>query len=613
MINKHYIHVLVFLPFILISLPQLYAGGHLHTFYRETISLNGKWNVIVDPYETGYYNYRLDAFDQLRYAPPSAFFTDSKAKSPSDLIEYDFDRSPVLEVPGDWNTQNEKLYYYEGTVWYRKKFSLPEPAAGSRTFLYFGAVNYKAEVYLNGIKVGTHTGGFTPFHFEVTDLVKPGENSLVVKVDNRRSRDAVPTVNTDWWNYGGITREVKLIVVPEVFVRDYTIKLESVENPKVSGFVIIDGQSLPGEVVLAIPELNIREQLKPNPEGIASFSIDIPGAVLWSPENPRLYRIEIAAGHDRIIDSVGFRMVSVRNKQILLNGNPVFLRGISIHEEYAADGGGRVNAAWKAEQLIQWAKALNCNFVRLAHYPHNEDMVRIAEKNGIMVWSEIPVYWTIDWENTETFMNARNQLTENIMRDKNRANIIIWSIANETPVVPARTDFLSRLAEHARSLDSTRLLSAAMEKHTKQGKQDISIVQDPLADVLDVVSFNEYIGWYDGLPEKCTRTSWEIPYDKPVIVSEFGGGAKYGYHGEATIRWTEEFQEELYVKSIGMLDSINGLAGMTPWILIDFRSPRRVLPYIQDDFNRKGLYSQDGKRKKASYVLQQYYSRKMNE
>jgi beta-glucuronidase len=235
-------------------------------------------------------------------------------------------------------------------------------------------------------------------------------------------------------------------------------------------------------------------------------------------------------------------------------------------------------------------------------------MLRIAEKMGILVWSEVPVYWTIKWDNEATFLNAKNQLEENILRDRNRANIIIWSLANETPVSNERNDFLRNLAEHARSLDNTRLLSVAMEKHYKS--EDTAIVQDPLADMVDILSFNQYIGWYDGLPEKCDIVSWEIPYDKPVFISEFGGGAKYGYHGEKNVRWTEEFQEDLYIKSLNMLDKIEGLCGISPWILTDFRSPRRQLPEIQDDFNRKGVLSEKGEKKKAFYVVREYYKKK---
>jgi beta-glucuronidase len=597
--------------FMILNEAKIYSSDAIQVFTRKSISLNGEWKIIVDPYENGYYNYRWEPYDKSINPPPSAYFTDSKIHLPSDLIEYDFDKSPSLQVPGDWNTQDAKLYYYEGTIWYRKKFDTPVIPKGSRVFLYFGAVNYKAEVYLNTKKLGVHIGGFTPFSFEITGLLREKENSIIVKVDNKRAKEAVPTVNTDWWNYGGITRDVNIVVVPRVFIRDYYIKLESAETKKISGYVKPDVASKSTEVTIIISELNIREKVHPDSTGNAPFSFIAKKAELWSPENPKLYRFEISTTDDTLIDSVGFRTITTSGKQILLNGKPVFLRGISMHDEYSADGGGRVNAAWKAEKLLNMARELNCNFVRLAHYPHNEDIVRIAERKGIMVWSEIPVYWTIDWENEETYQNAQNQLTENIMRDKNRASVIIWSLANETPVSEARTKFLVRLAEHARSLDNSRLLSAAMEKHTDAEDPSVAVVQDPLADIVDIVSFNEYIGWYDGLPEKCTHTSWKIPYNKPVFVSEFGGDAKYGYHGEATTRWTEEYQETLYIKTLEMLSRIDGLCGMSPWILVDFRSPRRVLPGIQDDFNRKGLYSQDGEKKKAFYILQNYYKLKI--
>jgi len=127
---------------------------------------------------------------------------------------------------------------------------------------------------------------------------------------------------------------------------------------------------------------------------------------------------------------------------------------------------------------------------------------------------------------------------------------------------------------------------------------------------VDVVAFNEYIGWYDGLPEKCAKVSWEIPYNKPVFISEFGGDAKQGLHGGKDRRWTEEFQADLYRQTLPMLDKIDGLAGFSPWILVDFRSPRRVLPGIQDGFNRKGLISSDGEKKKAFFVLQEYYQKR---
>ena len=285
----------------------------------------------------------------------------------------------------------------------------------------------------------------------------------------------------------------------------------------------------------------------------------------------------------------------------------MFLRGVCIHEEFPLNGGGRVNDADKAKQLLLWAKELGCNFVRLAHYPHNEDMTRLADQLGIMVWSEVPVYWTIDWTNAATYANAEQQLTDEIRRDANRAAIIIWSLANETPVSEARTKFLTQLAARARALDGTRLLSAAMERHSKPGADNVNVVQDPLAGAVDIVAFNEYIGWYEGLPDRCGQMSWEIPYDKPVFISEFGGDARQGLHGDKSQRWTEEFQADLYRQTLPMLGKIDGLVGFSPWILVDFRSPKRVLPGIQDGFNRKGLISSDGVKKKAFFVLQDYY------
>ena len=225
---------------------------------------------------------------------------------------------------------------------------------------------------------------------------------------------------------------------------------------------------------------------------------------------------------------------------------------------------------------------------------------------GIMVWSEIPVYWTILWENPATFENAQAQLSEMIARDKNRAAIIIWSVANETPLGDTRLTFLKKLIERARSLDSTRLISAALERHYLDDKKT-QMIDDPLGEYLDVLGVNEYVGWYDGLPEKIDTLDWKTKYQKPLIMSEFGADALYGKHGDALTRWSEEYQEDLYRRTVKMLKKISFLRGTSPWILMDFRSPRRPLPGIQDFRNRKGLISDRGEKKKAFYVMQEYY------
>ena len=562
---------------------------------RKTVSLDGQWQAIVDPYESGYYDYR--------YKPSNnGYFRNAKPKSKSDLIEYDFDKSGSLHVPGDWNTQSDQLFFYEGTVWYKKSFDY-QRRAGTRLFVYFGAANYLADVYLNGEKLGQHEGGFTPFNFEITNLVREKDNFLVVKVDNKRRRDAVPTLMTDWWNYGGLTRHVKLIEAPTTFVHDYMVQLRKGSRDRVTGWVRLSGAKLSQKVMVRIPEAGVSRSFTTDAGGFAAIDFNAP-LKLWSPEDPKIYDVTIEAETDQVRDQIGFRSLETKGVEILLNGRPVFLRGICIHEE-APLRGGRAYSREDALTLLGWAKELGANFVRLAHYPHNEFMVREADRMGIMVWSEIPVYWTIEWENPATLENARNQLSEMIARDKNRAAVVIWSVANETPLSDARLAFLKSLISHARSLDPSRLLSAAMERHYIN--PTTQMIDDPLGEYLDVLGCNEYVGWYDGLPEKAAGLEWKSKYEKPLIMSEFGGDARYGHHGDALTRWTEEYQESIYKYQIAMLKRIPFLKGTSPWILTDFRSPRRPLPGIQDWWNRKGLISDRGEKKKAFYVMQEYY------
>ena len=571
----------------------------------ESMSLNGEWNYIVDVQEEGYYDYRMNP---TRWG----FFQNAKPQKPEDLIEYDFDKSPTMRIPGDWNTQDERLFFYEGTVWFKKSFQAV-PMQDVRTLLYFGAINYDCHVYVNSRHVGRHIGGFTPFNYDISDLLKEGENTIIVKVDNKRHAEDVPTQIFDWWNYGGIIRDVKLVKVTPVYLEDYSLQLQKADakakNREISFSAKLNKAEAGHSITVSIPELKLKKTLTTDSNGAIHSSlitIHSKKLSLWSPESPKRYRVDVSLDTSTISDSIGFRTIETRDKQILLNGQPIFLKGISIHNE-KPNGGGRANTAEDARTLLGWAKELGCNFVRLAHYPHHEEMVREAEKMGILVWSEIPVYWTIAWKNPKTYENAQNQLRDMIARDHNRANIIIWSIANETPHSPERDQFLGNLAQYARTLDNTRLISMAME--VTGASNYVNRLNDNMNQYVDVVSFNQYIGWYRDVND-APKMRWEIPYNKPVIVSEFGGGAKYGYHGAQNQRWTEEFQENLYRENCAMLDKIEGLAGTTPWILKDFRSPRRVLPDVQDYYNRKGLFSDKGEKKKAFYVLKNWYASK---
>lgn len=562
---------------------------------RDVTSLDGQWKTIVDPFENGYYDYRLKPYD-------GGYAQDHTYSDKTELQEYDFETDKLLFVPGDWNTQRPELYYYEGTIWYRKRFTY-NLEEGKRLFLNFGAVNYEAIVWLNGERLGSHIGGFTPFNFEITGKLKAGENSLVVKVDNKRKPEAVPTVNSDWWNFGGITRPVSLVEMPSTFIQDYYLQLKKNNKNVIEGWVKLNGVDKAQNITVSIPELKLKKNYTTDSNGYISFEFKAKPE-LWSPENPKLYSVNIKSDSDDINDEIGFRTIRTEGTKILLNDKEIFCRGVSVHEETAYYS-GRAYSKDQAETLLGWAKDMGCNFVRLAHYPHNEEMVKAAERMGLLVWSEIPVYWTIHWNDPDTYKNAETQLSDMITRDKNRCNIIIWSIANETPKSEERLSFLSRLADKARSMDSIRLIGAAMEK--EEIKPGLMTVEDPLSNILDLISFNEYVGWYDGNSDKCDRVNWTFEIKKPVFISEFGAGALYGRHGDKTERFTEEYQEEMYEKHVNMLKRIPELAGVTPWILKDFRSPRRHVPEIQDDFNRKGLVSDKGQKKKAFFVMKRWY------
>ena len=569
-----------------------------NVYGRNVQRLNGYWNYLVDPLENGYYDYR-------RQPTENGFFKDIEVDNITTYKEYDFNLAPKMGIPGDWNTQNSDLFFYEGTVWFRQIFDY-QPS-DQKAFLYFGAINYEAIIWLNGKKVGEHTGGYTPFNFEVTRHLTAGKNTLIVKVDNKRSVDGVPTNNFDWFNYGGITRDVLLVQVPSQFIQTYTFQLRKGTTDVIQIQVKLNQKEAGRLVTVEIPELKIKKTETTDPQGFVTFETKA-DPILWSPENPKRYRVEIASETDKVADNIGFRQIETRGRDILLNGTPIFLKGISIHEE-APFRNGRIYSTEEARILLNWAKELGCNFIRLAHYPHNEQMVREAEQMGLMVWSEIPVYWTIQWEKPEVYANALNQLHEMMERDQNRANIIIWSVANETPHGEARDIFLSSLIKAAREKDDSRLISMAMERKDKSNT--VLSVQDEMSPYVDVISFNQYVGWYDGTKEKLDRVSWEIDYDKPIIITEFGAGALFGLHGDDTLIWTEEYQADLYRKTLKMIDErMPPLAGLSPWILKDFRSSRRLLPQVQDGFNRKGLFSDRGERKQAFYILQEWYRKR---
>ena len=563
--------------------------------HRKALSLNGDWHYIVDPYDGGLYSFHRE----LR--KDGYFLNGAPETGSAGLLEYDFSKSPTLRVPGDWNTQHDSLFYYEGLLWYQRDFSY-QPVTNHKTFLHIGAANYKSSAWINGQQACSHEGGFTAFDCDVSASIHAGKNYVVIAVDNTRLADGVPTLNTDWWNYGGLTRDVSLIDVPAKYIDDYDLHLNR-DRTAIEGSVHVEGAGPGEEVTVSLPEVKRSVIVRLGTDNRASVSLSATGIELWSPESPKLYKVRLQAAADVLDDEVGFRTIEVHGTDILLNGKPVFLRGISIHAE-APVRGGRANNDQDAATLLGWAKELGCNYVRLAHYPHDQRMTRAADRLGLMVWSEIPVYWAEHFDDPAVLAKAEDQLREEIRRDRNKASIVLWSIANETPLTPARTAFLKKLAADVRALDSTRLVTAALLVRSSGHDK---YVDDPLGEALDVIGMNEYIGWYEQLPQDADTTVWHVSYQKPLVVSEFGGDAKAGLHGAVTERWTEEYQASIFEHQLPMLAKIPQFRGLSPWILMDFRSPMRQLPGLQDLYNRKGLISNLGEKKQAFFFLQKSY------
>ncbi len=352
--------------------------------HRTNVTLNGDWHYIVDPYDGGLYNFH-------REMRKDGFFLNGAPETGSQgLLEYDFSKSPTLKVPGDWNSQHESLFYYEGLLWYQRDFTYQQPA-GHKTFLHVGAANYKSIAWVNGQEVCAHEGGFTDFDCDVSSSLRPGKNFIVMAVDNTRLADGVPTLNTDWWNYGGLTRDISLVDVPAKFIDDFELHLNH-DRTAIVGSVHVQGAMAGDEVTVSLPELGRSMTATLDAAQRGSLSLAAEDIALWTPEDPKLYKVHFQVGEDSLDDKMGFRTIEVRGSDILLNGKPVFLRGISIHAE-APLRGGRANSDADTTTLLGWAKELGCNYVRLAHYPHDQRMTRAADRLGLMVWSEIPVYW----------------------------------------------------------------------------------------------------------------------------------------------------------------------------------------------------------------------------
>lgn len=589
----------------------------LLTYPRETVSLDGTWQAVPDQYE--FFDGRagedlpvdtdeasedvafdIDDIDDI--GSLSAIFHPEASSVP--IRNFNIFDGRSVEIPSSWGEELPEFTHYEGWVWYVTQFASSDLGDDGRNFLRFGAVNYKADVWLNGEHLGSHEGGFTPFSFEITDEVTEGENVLVVRSDNRRYEDGIPNDSTDFFNFGGINRSVELVSVPEGYLRNF--KVDTTVSDETVGIHIsawVDDPDPTGSVTVEIPELDVDIELDAGSDSAYRGEISLSRSTveLWRPSRPRLYTVILTYGEDSIEDRIGLREVTVRDNDILVNGEPVWLRGIALHEEVA--GQGRALDSEDVNTRFRWLNELGCNYARLAHYPHTEAMARMADEEGILLWEEVPAYHAINFGDEDVQELYRQQLRELIQRDWNRASVVLWSIANETDHTDeVRNELLPEIVDYVRELDDSRLVTAACFVNKTD---DGIVINDHLKEHLDVVGVNQYYGWYFGEADDMKEFQ-EDSSGPPVVISETGAGAKWGYHGDEDEHWTEEFQAEIYRKQIDAITDNEQISGVSPWILFDFRAPWRQNEY-QRGFNRKGILDQHGRKKLAFHVLRDFY------
>ena len=567
---------------------QATAADAVFTGGRKTESLNGEWHYAVDQYDTC-----------LR----KKWFLEQERDAQGNTLplDYSFDEWPLMALPASWNTVEREYLLYEGSMVFTRRFGYI-PMGEKHVVLRIGAANYICRVFLNGTYIGMHRGGSTPAFFDITDALKQ-DNRLLITVDDTRRPQQVPTEHTDWFNYGGLYRDITLIRLPETYIRDFRVSLLPDGSFRHIRAEVALSAPISAEARFAVPELGI-DAVIPVREGKGTVIADaVPE--LWSPENPKLYDVSLTCLGDRASDRVGFREIRVSGQDILLNGKPIFLRGVSCHEDSVPNGKALSDAERRENLLL--AKELGCNFVRLAHYPHHENTAKLADELGLLLWEEIPVYWAIQFSWEQTYQDAENQLAELIRRDYNRPSVIIWSVGNENADTDARLRFMSRLAEKAHSMDDTRPVSAACLVDGVHNR-----IADRLTPYLDIIGLNEYFGWYDPdfsrLPELLENSQPE----KPVIITEFGADALPGMHGTVSDKGTEECQAFIYEQQVAALGKIGYVKGMAPWILYDFRCPRRT-SVLQKYYNRKGLCCPDKTEKKLAFSVLQAFYRELSE
>ena len=580
---------------------------------RNKLDLSGIWDFQTDPEEVG---------------EQSGWFNGLEKPRP-------------MAVPGSWNEQYEDLYNYLGLSWYFKRAYIPSGWQGQRVFLRVGSANYFGTVYVNGGKVGSHEGGHLPFAFEITDQIHWGqENTIAISVENHLKPARVPSGNInsplggiasfprttfDFFPFAGIHRPVVLYSVPQTHIADVTV-VTSIHGAggRVAVRVMLNAPvTVKGAVQLSGGSQTWDEKLSFQ-DGAANAELHVSGARFWSDTDPYLYDLSIQAGEDHYTLKVGIRTIAVEGEQILLNGKPVQMNGFGRHEDFIASGKGlNLPLMVKDYQLMRWTGA---NSFRTSHYPYSEEEMQMADREGFLVIDEIPAV-SLQFDNEENMAERMRmclqQIEEMIARDKNHACVVMWCVANEPmpknmnlagagtparsadPSEAAGKAFLEKLMQHARELDSTRLVTL------------VTLMGGPVSwmEQCDVVCMNRYWGWYvlgGQLDKALVSLEQELDrvynmWHRPILMTEFGADTMAGMHGHPDVMWTEEYQASYMRGHLEVAARKPYVAGMQLWNFADFAAVQSTMRV--GGLNMKGVFTRTRQPKMAAHVLREFWNR----
>lgn len=557
--------------------------------------------------------------------------------------------SRPMPVPASYNdlVVDHDEREHVGDVWYQTVVVVARSSPDLRTVLRFDAATHRAEVWVDDIRLGEHEGGYTPFEFDISALVRDQESVRVtVRVDNRLTMHSIPPgiVHTDdegrrrqgyfhdFYNYAGLSRSVWMLSTPRRYIDDITVHTDLEAGLGIVHYAVtIAGVAVESSDVEGRTTVVLRDATGASVATAtgATGSLTVDGARPWSPDNPYLYALDVrhesTGGSDVYTLSVGIRTIRVDGTRLLLNGEPVHLRGFGMHEDAPWRGKGHDDARMVRDfTLMRW---IGANSFRTSHYPYADEVLDLADRLGFLVIDEAAAVGLnlvlmsdrVHVDDARTFRPGGVDdvtlqvhlaaIRELIARDKNHPSVVMWSVANEPDTTePASRPYFAALAALAHELDSTRPVGFA---NVALSTPDL----DQVTDLFDVVLLNRYFGWYVDtgdlrVAERNLEDElrlWTSRHRKPIVITEFGADAVAGLHSLPAQMWSEEFQRDLVSTYLDVFARIDEVVGEHVWNFADFATMQGTNRVVG---NRKGVFTREREPKAVAYLLRDRWSAK---